>query len=199
MPRGRAKQATEAGAAHGTFPEGEKLTDAQQQALIDFLQEAAQEIGDQFDEELTRLQQSAAQGRMLARRDAHGLSRQPMPPVPDIKRDGPYEKLVLDTHRLVTYFAYLHACQAHLSSQGFDIGVGMVEYLHARTAGLAEAEVKAFAHGLKLAASAKYMELYNRAVTVFPEQAMQRVLDWDEASRQQDSWFDRLRRLLREA
>ena len=178
--------------------EWEKLTTEQQQELLKLLQEAAQEIGDEFEEELTRLQHHAAKGRLLARRDANGLSRQPMPPVPDIKRDGPYEKLVLDTHRLATYLTYLHACQAHLSAQGYDIGVGMAEYLQARTAGLAEGEVKAFAHVLQQAAGAAYTELYNRSVSLFPERAMQRLLEWDETARQQDSWFEKLRRMLGE-
>jgi hypothetical protein len=104
--------------------EWETLTAKQQEAVLKLLAEAAEEIADQYEAELTRLQQPAERGRILAQRDLSGLSRQPVPPVPDVKRDSAYEKLVLDTHRLVTYFAYLNACQAHLSSQGFDIGVG---------------------------------------------------------------------------
>jgi hypothetical protein len=179
--------------------EWEKLTTEQQQELTGLLAEAAQEIRDQYGEELIRLQQQAATGRMLAKRDGNGLSRQPMPPLPDIKRDGAYEKLVLDTHRIVTYLAYLDAAQAHLSTKGYDLGVDMAEYLQARTAGLAEGEVKAFAHVLKQAASASYTQLYTRAVSLFPDLAMQRLLEWDENSRQQDSWFVRLRRLLGDA
>jgi hypothetical protein len=178
--------------------EWETLTAKQQEAVLKLLAEAAEEIADQYEAELTRLQQPAERGRILAQRDLSGLSRQPVPPVPDVKRDSAYEKLVLDTHRLVTYFAYLNACQAHLSSQGFDIGVGMAEYLQARTAVLAAGEVKAFAHGLQQAASAKYTELYNRVVSLFPERAIARVLEWDETARQQDSLFAKMARILRE-
>jgi hypothetical protein len=178
------------------FPEWEQLTQEQQHALIDILQEAAQELRNQYEEEVNRLHHSALQGRMHARRDGAGLNRQPIPPVPDVKRDGAYEKLALDTHRLVTYLAYVQACLAHLSAQGYDIGVGLVEYLAYRTDSLPVGRVKAFAQGLEQAASASYTSLYTRAVNVFPERAMQRVLEWDDASRQQDSWLDKLRRML---
>src|SRR5918998_5735244 len=73
--------------------EWEKLTVQQQQDLLALLQEAAHEVRDQVDTELIRLQQRAAQGSMLARRDGAGLSRQPIPPLPDVKRDPAYEKL----------------------------------------------------------------------------------------------------------
>jgi hypothetical protein len=178
--------------------EWEKLTQEQQQELLAILEETAEEVRNQYEAEVNRLQRSAAQGSMLARRDVSGLTRQPIPPVPDVKRDGAYEKLVLDAHRIVTYLAYLEAAQVHLSSKGFDIGVGMAEYFQARTAGMPEGEVKAFAHGLKQAASAAYTELYNRAVTLFPDLAMQRLMEWDESSRQQESLFARLRRMLGE-
>jgi hypothetical protein len=176
----------------------EELTEQEQQALLDLLEETAVEIRDQYEEELTRLEQQAAQGRLLARRDTAGIARQPVPPVPDVKRDGPYENLVLDTHRLVTYLAYLEACAAHLNARGFDIGLGLAEYLHARTEAVAEGRVKAFAKVLEEQGRSSYTTLHSRAVNLFPERAMQRLVEWDEQSRQQDSWLDRLRRMLGE-
>jgi hypothetical protein len=178
--------------------EWEKLTQEQQQELLDLLQEAAQEVRDQYEAEVNRLQQHAAQGSLLARRDGAGLSRQPIPPVPDIKRDGAYEKLVLDAHRLVTYLAYLEACLAHLSAQGYDIGVVLLEDLASRTDSLPAGRVKAAATVMEQAASAAYTQVYTRAVTVFPERAMQRLVEWDDNSRQQDSWLERLRRMFGE-
>ena len=176
--------------------EWEKLTQEQQQELIALLQQAAEEVRDEIDTELTRLRQSAAQGSMLAKRDGAGLSRQPIPPLPDIKRDPGYEKLVLDTHRLATYLAYLEACAAHLNVRGYDIGMGLAEYLHARTEAIAEGRVKAYAKELEVAGRTAYVSLHNWVVNVFPELTRQRLLDWDENSRQQDSLFERLRRLL---
>jgi hypothetical protein len=198
MPR-RAKQTTESGAGHAAFPEWQKLTEEQQQALLDLLQEATEEIRDQYEEELNRLHQSAAQGRMLARQEGAGLTRQPLPPLPDVKRDPAYEKLVLDSHRLVAYLAYLEAGAAHLNAKGYDIGVGMAEYLHARTEAIAEGNVKAYAKVLEEAGRSVYVSLHTWAVNVFPELARQRLLDWDESSRQQDSLFDRLRRMVGES
>src|SRR6266511_2641720 len=84
------------------FPEWERLTQEEQAALIETLTEAAQEIRDQVDAELGRLERSSAAGRMLARVDSAGLARQPIPPLPDLKRDAPYEKLALDLYRLAT-------------------------------------------------------------------------------------------------
>jgi hypothetical protein len=133
---------------------------------------------------------------MLARRDGAGLSRQPIPPLPDVKRDPGYEKLVLDSHRLATYLAYLEAAQAHLNVKGFEIGVGMAEYLHARTEAFAEGRVKNYAKVLEEAGRSSYASLHSWAVNVFPELARQRLVEWDENSRQQDSLFERLRRLL---
>jgi hypothetical protein len=176
----------------------EKLTTEQQQELLDFLEEAAQEVRDQYEAEVNRLQQSAAQGMLLARQDVSGLTRQPIPPVPDVKRDGPYENLVLDTQRLVMYLAYLEACAAHLNAKGFDIGVGLAEYLHARTEAFAEGRVKAFARTLEEAGRNSYASLHSRVVHLFPERAIERLMEWDETSRQKDSWFDRLRRMLGE-
>ena len=176
--------------------EWEKLTAEQQQELIALLQQAAEEVRDEIDTELTRLRQSAAQGSMLAKRDGAGLSRQPIPPLPDIKRDPGYEKLVLDTHRLATYLAYLEAAQVHLNVKGFEIGVGMAEYLHARTEAFAEGRVKNYAKVLEEAGRSSYASLHSWAVNVFPELARQRLVEWDENSRQQDSLFERLRRLL---
>jgi hypothetical protein len=163
----------------------EKLTEQEQQVLLDLLQQAAEEIHNEYEEELTRLQQIAAKGSMLARRDGAGIARQPVPPVPDVKRDASYEKLVLDTH-------------PHLSAQGFDIGVVLLEDLASRTDALPAGRIKAAATVMEQAARASYTQLYTRAVTVFPERAMQRLLEWDEQSRQQDSWLDRLRRMLGE-
>jgi hypothetical protein len=178
--------------------EWETLTAKQQEAVLKLLAEAADEIADQYEAELTRLRQSAAKGSMLARRDGQGLARQPVPPVPDVTGDGAYEKLVLDTHRSATYLTYLAALQAHLSVKGVDVGVGMDEYLQDRTAGIAEPEGKAFARVLHLTARDAYLRLYTRAITVFPERAMERFLEWDETARQQDSWFEKLRRMLGE-
>jgi hypothetical protein len=174
----------------------ETLTAEQQQALLEMLADSAQEIRDEFEGELERLQRIAAQGSMLARRDGTGLARQPIPPLPDVKRDGAFEKLTLDTHRTVTYLAYLEAAQAHLSSKGFDIGVGMAEYLHARTEAFAEGRVKAYARVLEDAGRSSYASLHTWAVNVFPELSRQRMLEWDERSR--ESLFDRLRRLFGE-
>lgn len=190
MPRGKQRNAVPI--------EWEKLTTEQQQGLIEILQESAQELRDQYEEELTRLQQQAAAGQMLARHDTAGFARPPVPPVPDVKRDGPYEKLALDTHRLVTYLAYLDACLAHLSTRGYDIGIGLSEYLAYHTDSLPEGRVKAAAKVMEQAANAAYTGLYTRTVTVFPERAMHRLLEWDESARQQDSWVDRLRRLVGE-
>jgi hypothetical protein len=125
--------------------EWEQLTPAQQQTLIDILQETGQEIRDQYEEEINRLEQHARQGSMQARQDTSGLTRQPIPPVPDVKRDAAFEKLALDTHRLVTYFAYLKAADAHLKSKGFDLGVALSEYMADRTDSLPEGRVKAMA------------------------------------------------------
>jgi hypothetical protein len=176
--------------------EWEKLTAQQQQALTEILQETAQDIRDQFGDEVTKLQQHAAQGRMLARRDGAGITQQPIPPVPDVKRDSAFEKLALDTHRMATYLAYLKAAQAHLSSRGFDIGVGLSEYLAYRTDSLPEGWVKTMAKVMEQAASASYTALYTHAVNVFPQLSMQRLMEWDEQSRQQESLFERLRRML---
>ncbi|HZA24627.1 MAG TPA: hypothetical protein VFA32_18855 [Dehalococcoidia bacterium] len=175
----------------------EELTTEQQEALLD-LQEAAAEIRDQYEEELTRLEQQAAQGRMQARWDTAGITRQPVPPVPDVKRDAGYENLVLDTHRLVTYLAYLEASAAHLNVRGYDIGMGLAEYLHARTEAVAEGRVKAYAKTLEEEGRSAYATLHSRAVNLFPERAMQRLVEWDETSKQQDSWSERLRRMLGE-
>ena len=177
MPR-RGKQTTESGAGHVPFPEWEKLTAEQQRVLSDRLQEAAWEIRGQYEEALSRLNQSAAAGSMLARRDASGLAHQPIPPVPDVKRDAAYEKLVLDIHRLGACLSYLEACLAHLSAQGFDLGVGLAEYLSARTEMLPEGRVKAFARVLEEQGRASYTSLYSRVVNTFPERAMQRLLAW---------------------
>jgi hypothetical protein len=177
------------------LPGWEQLTQEQQQALIEVLKDAASELRDQYESELNRLEQSAAAGRMLSRVDGAGISRQPIPPLPDIKRDSAYEKLVLDIYRLAVSLSYVEACLAHLSAKGYDIGTEMASYLHARTEGLAEGRVKAFARTLEDGARASYTSLYSRIVQLFPELAMQRVGEWDESSRQQDSWLDRLRRL----
>jgi hypothetical protein len=177
----------------------EKLTQEQQQELLDLLQETAAEVRTEYEEELARLSMLSHQAGQLARRDAAGLSRQPIPPVPDVTRDRPYENLVLDTQRLVLYLAYLEAAQAHLSSRGFEIGVGLAEYLHARTEALAEgSRVKAFARMLEEAGRNSYLSLHSRVVHLFPERAIQRLMEWDESSRQQDSWVARLRRMLGE-
>jgi hypothetical protein len=178
------------------LPGWEQLTHEQQQALISLLADAAETIRDQYDAELERLEQHAAAGRLLASRDGAGIGRVPIPPVPDIKRDGAYEKLALDLHRLGTILAYLEAALAYLAAQGYDIGVSLAQYTHARTEGLAEgSRVKAYARTLEEQARQAYMSLYSRVVHTFPERAMQRVGDWDEQSRQSDSLWDRLRRL----
>jgi hypothetical protein len=176
--------------------EWEQLTTEQQQELINTLQETAEEIRGQYEEEVNRLEQQVAQGSMLAKRDASGLANHPIPPVPDVKRDGAFEKLGLDTHRLVTYLAYLEAAQGHLNVRGYEIGTGMAEYLHARTEAYAEGRVKAYARVLEEAGRSSYASLHAWAVNVFPELSRKRLLEWDERSK--ESLFDRLRRVLGE-
>jgi hypothetical protein len=177
------------------LPGWEQLTQEQQQALIAALADAASELSDQYDAELSKLEQSAAAGRMLAQRDGAGLSRQPIPPLPDIRRDAAFESLALDNHRLGTILLYLKAVLAHLAAEGYDIGVALSSYTHSRTEMLAEGRVKAYARTLEDQARQAYLSLYSRVITFFPERAMQRVGDWDEQSRQNDSLWDRLRRL----
>lgn len=199
MPKPKAAPIPSNGQGQQPFPGWEQLTQEQQQALIEVLKDAASELADQYESELNRLEQSAAAGRMLSRVDGAGISRQPIPPLPDIKRDSAYEKLVLDIYRLAVSLSYVEACLAHLSAKGYDIGTEMASYLHARTEAFAEgSRVKAFARTLEDQARQAYMSLYSRIVQFFPEQAMHRVGEWDEQSRQQDSWLDRLRRILGE-
>jgi hypothetical protein len=133
---------------------------------------------------------------MQARHDASGLTRLPIPPVPDVKRDAAFEKLALDTHRSVTYLAYLKAAQAHLESKGFDLGVALSEYMADRTDSLPEGRVKAMAKVMEDAARASYTGLYAHTINVFPHLSMQRFMEWDKQSRQQESLFERLRRML---
>jgi hypothetical protein len=198
MPRKAASIPSNGQGQQPFLPGWEQLTQEQQQALIAVLKDAASELADQYESELNRLEQSAAAGRMLSRVDGTGLNRQPIPPLPDLKRDPRFESLALDEHRLLTLLGYLQMGLAHLAKQGYDIGVALSEYTFARTEALAEGRVKAHARVLEDTARQAYTGFYSRVVNVFPQLSMQRVLEWDEASRQSDSLWDRLRRLLGE-
>jgi hypothetical protein len=178
------------------LPGWEQLTREQQQALITILKEAAQSIQDQYEEEVEKLTQQAAQGAMLAQRDGLGLNRQPVPPVPDITRDKSYEKFALDSYRLGIGLDYLDAMLAYLIARGYDRGYDLFAYLAARTDMLAEGRVKAAARVLEETGRLAYTQQFSRTVHTFSKLGMQRLHDWDEQSRQQDSWVDKLRRLV---
>jgi hypothetical protein len=188
--------------AHGTFPGWETLTEEQQQTLLDILteverlKEKAAEIADSYEEELLRQQQQAAQGAMLAQRDGAGLNRVPVPPVPDPTREKSYEKFALDSYRLGIGLDYLDAMLAYLIARGYDRGYDLFAYLAARTDMLAEGRVKTAARVLEETGRLAYTQQYSRTVNTFSKLGMQRLHHWDEQSRQQDSWVDKLRRLL---